>query len=119
MGKHAMPRNGWRRTAGGAIIGTVVAGGLLLTSSTPLLARSVPTGAIARAAQPGGTGGYWLVKSNGAVYNFGTAANYGSMANKHLNAPIVNIVAAPNGKGYWLVGSDGGVFAFGSAHFYK
>ena len=53
------------------------------------------------------------------MYNFGDAANYGGMASKHLNTPIVGIVAAPDGKGYWLVGKDGGVFAFGSAHFYN
>ena len=41
------------------------------------------------------------------------------MAGKHLNAPIVGIVAAPNGKGYWLVAKDGGVFAFGSARFHS
>ena len=52
------------------------------------------------------------------MYHFGGAVNYGSMAGKHLNAPIVGIVAAPDGKGYWLVAKDGGVFAFGSARFY-
>jgi hypothetical protein len=51
------------------------------------------------------------------VYAFGSAINYGSMAGKALSAPIVAIVAAPDGKGYWLVAKDGGVFSFGSAHF--
>ena len=40
------------------------------------------------------------------------------MAGKALSAPIVGIVAAPDGKGYWLVAKDGGVFSFGSARFY-
>jgi hypothetical protein len=36
----------------------------------------------------------------------------------HLNAPIVRIVSAPDGKGYWLVSADGGVFSYGDATFY-
>ena len=106
----------WRRAAGGAIAGSAVAGGLLLSGSTPTLARDVPAGVVARTADPSGTG-YWVTDPLGDVYGFGNALNYGSMAGKHLNAPIVGIVAAPDGKGYWLVGKDGGVFAFGSARF--
>lgn len=53
----------------------------------------------------------------GDVHPYGNAVSYGGMAGKHLNAPIVGIVSAPDGKGYWLVGGDGGVFAFGSAQF--
>ena len=106
----------WRRAAGGAIAGTAVAGGLLLSGSTPTLARDVPAGVVARTVDPSGTG-YWVTDPLGDVYGFGSALNYGSMAGRHLNAPIVGIVAAPDGKGYWLVGKDGGVFAFGSARF--
>ncbi len=61
---------------------------------------------------------YWLGASTGAVYSFGGARNYGSMAGHHLNKPIVGLAAAPTGHGYWLVAADGGVFTFGSAHFY-
>ena len=99
------------------MVGTAIAGGLLLSGSTPTLARTVPAGTVARAAVPSGTG-YWLANSEGDVYPFGGAVSYGSMAGNHLNAPIVGIVAAPDGKGYWLVAKDGGVFAFGSARFY-
>ncbi len=56
--------------------------------------------------------------STGAVYSFGGARNYGSMAGHRLAEPVVGMAALPTGKGYWLVASDGGVFAFGSAHFY-
>jgi hypothetical protein len=35
-----------------------------------------------------------------------------------LNAPVVGIVATPDGKGYWLVASDGGVFAFGDSSYH-
>ena len=77
--------NGWKRTAGGAIIGTAVAGGLLLSGSAPTLANGVPAGTVARAAVPSGTG-YWLTDASGKVYPFGNAVSYGSMAGKHLNA---------------------------------
>ena len=55
--------------------------------------------------------------SAGKVYALGMARFYGDMSGKKLNAPIVGIVPAPNGKGYWLARRDGGVFAFGSAGF--
>ena len=41
-----------------------------------------------------------------------------SAAAKQLNAPIVAMAPAPDGRGYWLVGSDGSVLSFGDAHFY-
>jgi len=37
------------------------------------------------------------------------------MGGKALNAGVVGISAAPDGKGYWEVASDGGIFAFGDA----
>ena len=118
LGRHSVRRSNWKRLAGGAAIGTAAAGGLLLSGSTPTLARNIPTSVSAKATAPGG-GGYWLVGSNGAVYAYGGAATYGDMADKHLNAPVVGIVPAPDGRGYWLVAKDGGVFAFGSARFYN
>jgi len=39
------------------------------------------------------------------------------MGDKHLNAPIVSMAAAPGGGGYWLAASDGGVFAYGTSTF--
>ncbi len=98
MSKYRTSRDRWGRAAGGAMVSTAVAGRLLLSGSTPILARGVPAGTVARAAAPSGTG-YWLTDSAGHVYPFGGAVNYGSMAGEHLNAPIVGIVAAPNGKG--------------------
>ena len=67
---------------------------------------------------PSDVAGYWLVASDGGVFNFGTANFFGSTGSLHLNAPIVGMAASPLGKGYWLVGSDGGVFAFGNAAFH-
>jgi Immunoglobulin I-set domain len=46
------------------------------------------------------------------------APYYGSLAGKHLAAPIVGVAATPYGGGYWLVGADGGVFTFGNANYY-
>ncbi len=62
--------------------------------------------------------GYWLVGSDGAIYNYGDAVSYGSMRGTHLNKPIVGMATTPDGGGYWLVASDGGIFAFGDALFY-
>ena len=62
--------------------------------------------------------GYRFVATDGGIFSFGTAAFYGSMGGKHLNAPIVGMAATPDGKGYWFVASDGGIFSFGDAKFY-
>ncbi len=62
--------------------------------------------------------GYWLVASDGGIFNFGTAIFFGSTANLHLNKPIVGMAAVSDAQGYWLVASDGGVFNFGDAGFY-
>jgi protocatechuate 3,4-dioxygenase beta subunit len=63
--------------------------------------------------------GYWLVASDGGIFNYGPSANfYGSTGSIALNKPIVGMAATPDGGGYWLVASDGGIFAFGDAQFY-
>lgn len=72
---------------------------------------------VGMAALPDGSG-YWLASADGGVSTHGAALNYGSMAGRHLNAPISHIVSTADGKGYWLVASDGGTFAFGNAQFY-
>jgi hypothetical protein len=67
---------------------------------------------------PAPTAGYHLVASDGGVFSFGTAAYYGSMGARPLNAPIVGSARTADGRGYWLGASDGGVFSFGDARFY-
>ena len=52
--------------------------------------------------------GYREVAADGGIFAFGSAGFYGSMGGQPLNAPIVGIAAAPDGKGYWEVASDGG-----------
>ncbi|WP_298210825.1 G1 family glutamic endopeptidase [Ferrimicrobium sp.] len=91
-----------------------------LSGSKPLNAPIVGI-----AADPSGTG-YWLVASDGGIFNFGSAPFLGSTytygltglsGSKPLNAPVTAIVAAPSGEGYWLIAEDGGVFDFGDAPF--
>ena len=103
-------------TATGA---SMIVGGLVLSAP----ATTVPAAATLQARLDSATrvakiaNGYWLVTSSGAVSTFGAAKFYGSMSGKHLNVPIVGIVASPDGHGYWLVAKDGGVFSFGDATF--
>lgn len=54
--------------------------------------------------------------AGGDVLAYGAPA-HGSTSGVVLNAPVVDLAAAPNGSGYWQVASDGGVFAFGGAHY--
>ena len=66
----------------------------------------------------GGIDGYWVVANTGGVYPFGSAPNYGSMAGRPLNAPVIGMAPTYDGAGYWLVAKDGGIFTFGDAAFY-
>jgi predicted outer membrane repeat protein len=61
--------------------------------------------------------GYRLVADEGGIFDFGLNFD-GSLANNHLNAPIIGIANAPGYDGYVMAGSDGGVFALGGANFY-
>src|SRR5439155_529576 len=65
-----------------------------------------------------GSGGYWLVASDGGIFAFGDAAFDASTGASGLSEPVVGLAAAPSGQGYWLVASDGGIFAFGDAAFH-
>jgi CSLREA domain-containing protein len=65
-----------------------------------------------------GTQGYWLVASDGGIFNFGKAGFFGSAGAIHLAKPIVGMASTPDGKGYWLVASDGGIFTYGDAGFF-
>ncbi len=39
--------------------------------------------------------GYWLVATDGGVFNYGDAAFFGSAGSLKLNQPIVGIAASP------------------------
>ena len=77
------------------------------TSPTPAQLTGTPI-AIGFAPPPG----YWLVGSDGGIFNFGSAGFYGSTGSLKLNRPVVGISPVTGGTGYWLVASDGGIFAF-------
>jgi CHAP domain len=71
------------------------------------------------------TGGFIVARPDGAVDCFdnngnpgpGAPPNFGSMAGRKMNAPIVGIASTPSGKGYWMIGEDGGIFCFGDAQY--
>jgi len=71
--------------------------------------------AVGMAAAPDGKG-YWIVSSDGAVKNFGSAEFHGSMEGQPLNKPIVAIAADALRGGYWLVATDGGIFSFNAEY---
>ena len=75
----------------------------------------VPTAGLF-AATTASAGGYPDVAAQ--PVGFGDAASFGYPSGGQLNAPVVDMAAAPTGKGYWLAASDGGVFDYGSAGFY-
>ena len=62
--------------------------------------------------------GYWLVASDGGIFNYGDAGFHGSAGSIHLNQPIVGMSVSTDGQGYTLVATDGGVFSYGDAEFY-
>jgi Bacterial Ig-like domain (group 1)/Invasin, domain 3 len=99
--------------------------GLSVTISfTPAAGQVVTAGAgllnepIVGTVATGDGGGYWLVASDGGIFNYGDAAFYGSTGAIPLNKPVVGMAATPDGRGYWLVASDGGIFNYGDAAFY-
>ena len=61
---------------------------------------------------------YWLVASDGGVFDFGNAGFYGSTGSIRLNKPVVGMAPTPSKNGYWLVASDGGIFNYGDAAFF-
>jgi hypothetical protein len=90
---------------------------LIVAATDPPLPQAVSAPIVGLTATPDDSG-YWEAGADGAVYAFGDATMYGSLAGVPLNRPIVGMAATPDGKGYWLVASDGGIFAFGDAAFY-
>ncbi len=59
--------------------------------------------------------GYWLVASDGGIFNFGDAAFDGSAAGGPALDPAERVVASPTGQGYWVEDQNGTAYAFGDA----
>jgi LysM repeat protein len=62
--------------------------------------------------------GYWIIGTDGAVFAYGDAGNYGNLAGRSLPGAIIGGSGTATGKGYWLLGADGSVYTFGDAHNY-
>ena len=60
-------------------------------------------------------GGYWMLASDGTVYPFGGATNYGGPSGRLDGRPAVDLEPTPTTLGYWIVDAAGHVFAFGDA----
>ena len=84
-----------------------------------LITLIAPTFAGVASAQ-GTPCGYWLVGTDGGIFNFGDSQFFGSTGSLHLQRPVVGISTAVKGSGssgYWLVASDGGIFAFNTGFY--
>ena len=92
----------------------------MLALAAGTLVMATPAAASARPSATAHTqsNGYWLVGSDGGIFNYGSAGFYGSTGSMVLQRPIVGIVTTPGGTGYWLAATDGGVFSFGQTQFY-
>jgi hypothetical protein len=62
---------------------------------------------------PGPESGYWMVNSQGDVFAFGGARDYGMES-----TVAVDIEPTPTMNGYWILNQTGQVFAHGAAGFY-
>jgi len=115
----------------GGLIGAVLVMAVLVTPNPHLTVghhRAMPDYAATTTSEPvsgapivdvatdAATGGYWLVASNGAVFNVDAPA-LGSAGTLPLTSPVVGMTATPDDGGYWLTAADGGVFAYGDARF--
>ena len=57
-----------------------------------------------------------MVGSDGRIYAFGDAHNYGSATSGRRGADnIVGMTRTPDGQGYWVVASNGAASNFGDA----
>ncbi len=67
---------------------------------------------------PASAYGYYMVASDGGIFNYGDLPFCGSEGGRFLNKPVVGMAATRDGGGYWLVASDGGIFNYGDAPFH-
>jgi hypothetical protein len=108
-------------TVGPNVTGATVPGlnnGASYTFSVQAINDIGPGVAASTAPVVPGTGGYWLVASDGGIFSYGTARFFGSTGGMKLNQPIVGMASTPSHNGYWLVASDGGIFSYGDAKFF-
>jgi hypothetical protein len=113
-----------------ALVVVVATAGCLVAGASPAPSNAVPFGDAHSFASSGGEvrlarpivgmarslsgRGYWLVASDGRVFNFGDAESFGP-GREEVAGPVVGMAPSWDRSGYWLVGSGGGVFPFGDA----
>jgi hypothetical protein len=83
------------------------------TPPTSGIGTTTPTTATPTA---GNRKGYWMVGSDGKVYGFGTAQQFGD-AGLTPGTKAVDLEPTPTGDGYWVVDDAGGVSSLGDAVF--
>lgn len=121
IGQEVRPHRSFKPTEcpGNEIVQWIAAGwpapgGLPVPAPPPPKDPPIVKNATGVTKNPNGAGG-WIASEDGGVFAVGGAPFFGSMAGKHLNAPIVDLEPTPDGRGYWLIAADGGVFSFGNA----
>jgi beta-propeller uncharacterized protein DUF5122 len=89
----------------------------------PTTTTTLPPGVTTTSGPGGGGGGgggdtrsgYWMVGSDGKVYNFGDSGFHGSTPPLPAGLDAVDLEPTPSGNGYWIVNSAGQVYAMGDA----
>jgi myo-inositol-hexaphosphate 3-phosphohydrolase len=86
------------------------------TTTTPTTAPPVTTTTVQNGHVPGpaAKSGYWMLGSDGQVYNFGDAAPLGTPQIKG-GATAVDLEPTPDNAGYWIVDDKGQVHVQGAA----
>jgi hypothetical protein len=69
---------------------------------------------VGMAATPDGRG-YWLVASDGGIFNFGDARFYGSLVSADPGEVAAAAMATADGGGYLIITTDDHVVPFGDA----
>ena len=98
-----------------AVVGFAAAG---LVSTASAASPAISASHVHSDRTTGALPGYWMVATDGGIFNFGNAGYFGSASSMPLNQPIVGLAATPDGQGYWEVASDGGIFNYGDAGFF-
>ena len=68
-------------------------------------------------ANRNGATGYYVLGSDGGIFNYGNAPYKGSVPELGLRIDAVLMTLTPSQEGYWIAGRDGGIFSFGDAVF--
>jgi hypothetical protein len=71
-----------------------------------------PSNSVAGMARTPDGAGYWMVGTDGSVYKFGDAPDFGSTAATTPMAPVASLTPTPDGQGYWLLQPDDWSYSF-------